>query len=116
MDDKNVFNERATFGLKANLAGLLCYAGVFISGFIFLVLERDNKFVRFHALQSTILFGILSVLKMAISIFPILGGLAASIISFVSFACWVLLMLTAYSGKVVKIPVFGDVAWAQVNK
>ena len=41
-------------GLSPNVAGLLCYVAGWITGIIFFVLERRNKFVRFHAAQSII--------------------------------------------------------------
>ena len=45
--------------LKPNVAGLLCYLGAWVSGIIFLIIERKNRVVRFHAMQSLITFGIL---------------------------------------------------------
>ena len=39
-------------GLKANIVGLLCYLGIWITGIIFLVIEKKSQFVRFHAAQS----------------------------------------------------------------
>ena len=49
----------STVDLEPNVAGLLCYVGGWISGVIFLLLEQKNKFVRFHAIQSIIVFGAL---------------------------------------------------------
>ena len=53
--------EKTSTGLTENVAGLLCYILGWITGIIFLILEPDNKFVRFHAIQSIIVFGIISV-------------------------------------------------------
>ena len=47
--------------LKPNVAGLLCYLGVWVTGIIFLIIERKNKLVRFHAMQSLVTFGILHI-------------------------------------------------------
>ncbi|UCH50751.1 MAG: hypothetical protein JSV54_06970, partial [Chloroflexota bacterium] len=44
----------STTGLEPNIAGLLCYVAGWISGIVFLVLERKNQFIRFHAMQSIV--------------------------------------------------------------
>jgi uncharacterized membrane protein len=41
-------------GLAANVAGLLTYILGPITGVLFLVLEKENRFVRFHAMQSVV--------------------------------------------------------------
>ena len=51
----------STTGLEPNVAGLLCYLGGWITGIVFLVIEQKNKFVRFHALQSIVTFGALTI-------------------------------------------------------
>ncbi len=48
--------------MKENVAGLICYAGFWVTGIIFLVIERKNKTVRFHAMQSLVVFGILNII------------------------------------------------------
>jgi len=53
---------KTSLDLDENMVGLLCYIGGWITGIIFLVLEKENKFVRFHALQSLLTFLPLSVL------------------------------------------------------
>ena len=57
---------KSSLGLDPNVAALLSYLGGFVSGIIIFVLEKDNKFVRFHAMQSLILFGALFVLQIAL--------------------------------------------------
>lgn len=47
---------------KPNVAGLLCYIGFWVTGIIFLVIEKKNKTVRFHAMQSLVVFGILNII------------------------------------------------------
>ena len=47
---------KTSVGLQANVAGLLCYLVGWITGLIFFLIEKENKFVRFHALQSLITF------------------------------------------------------------
>ena len=43
--------EKTSIGLTENVAGLLCYALGWISGIVFFLIEPENKFVRFHAIQ-----------------------------------------------------------------
>ena len=50
-------------GLQENVAGLLCYILGWVTGIIFLILEPENKFVKFHAIQSIIVFGALSIVS-----------------------------------------------------
>lgn len=51
-----------TTGLKPNVAGLLCYVGFWVTGIIFLFIERRDRLVRFHAMQSLVTFGILNII------------------------------------------------------
>ena len=53
--------KKTSTGLQENIAALLSYLGWWITGIVFLLLEPDNKFVRFHAIQSILLFGFIMV-------------------------------------------------------
>ncbi len=102
-------------GLSPNAAGLLCYLGGWITGIIFLILEQKNKWVRFHAAQSLVVFGAFSV---AVSIFgwiPIIGIAFSSILSIAAFILWIVLMVKAYQGTKFKLPWAGDLAEKQVG-
>jgi len=46
--------SKTALGIDENIEGLLCYVLGFITGILFLVLEKDNKFIRFHAMQSIV--------------------------------------------------------------
>ena len=48
-------------GLKENIAGVLCYVLGWVSGIVFLIIEPNNKFVRFHAFQSIIVFAAITL-------------------------------------------------------
>ena len=48
---------KSSTGLDAKVAGLLCYVVGWVTGLIFFLIEKENKFVRFHAMQSIIVFG-----------------------------------------------------------
>jgi uncharacterized membrane protein len=106
---------KTSLGLEENVEGLLCYVLGWLTGIIFVVLEKENKFVRFHAFQSIATFLILMVVGWIVrslgSIFAILGVL----IGILSFVLWILLMWKAYKGKMYKLPIVGDWAEKQVQ-
>ncbi|MEX0763271.1 MAG: DUF4870 domain-containing protein [Dehalococcoidia bacterium] len=106
-------------GLEPNIAGLLCYVFTWITGIVFLVLEKDDEYIRFHAWQS-IFFGVAWVvlwvfLTISIAILPgILGTLFGFfgwlIVGGGGLAIWLLLMFKAYQGEKWRLPVIGDIA------
>jgi uncharacterized membrane protein len=99
-----------TTSLAPNVAGMLCYLGVWITGIIFLVLEQKNKWVRFHAAQSLIVFGSLFLISGIIGWIPFIGHVFSTIIGIVGFILWIVLMVKAYHGEYYKLPVAGDIA------
>jgi uncharacterized membrane protein len=113
---------KTSTGIAANVAGLLCYLIGWISGLIFFLIEKENKFVRFHALQSMIVFGALFILNIAIGFFVgILAAMGAGflypllslfniLLAIAAFVLWILLMIKAYQGEKFKLPVVGDIA------
>src|SRR5690349_886391 len=100
---------KTSTGIQPNVAALLSYAFGFISGIIFFVIEKENKFVRFHALQSTILFGAIFALQFALPI-TIFLAIIIPLLSIASLVLCVILMLKAYQGEMFKLPVVGDLA------
>ena len=102
--------------------GLLSYVAGWITGLIFFLIEKENKFVRFHALQSMIAFGALFVLYFAIgmvmSMFAAMQAgalirllsLFNSLLGLIGLILWILLMIKAYQGEKFKLPVIGDIA------
>jgi len=100
----------STTGLEPNIAGLLCYLGGWITGIIFLVIEQKNKSVRFHALQSIVTFGLLTIASAFLSLIPFVGGFFGAVIGIVAFIMWIILMIKAYQGELYKVPAAGDVA------
>jgi uncharacterized membrane protein len=98
-------------GLDENVAAALAYGLGWITGIAFLLIERDNSFVRFHAMQSAIVFGTLCVAWLIGVSIPILGWLLSFIIiPPVSAALWLILMFKAYQGERFKLPIAGDMA------
>ena len=106
--------EKTSTGLTENVAGLLCYVLGWVSGIVFLIIESGNKFVRFHAFQSIIVFGILSLVGIAFSPIPYLGGFITWLASLIGFILWIVLIVMAAQGKKYKLPWAGNLAekWA----
>jgi len=100
---------KTSTGIQANAAALLSYLVGFISGIVFLVIEKENKFVRFHAMQSTIVSGSLFVLQIVLSFIPFLVMLSP-LVGLAGLALWIILMIKAYQGEMFKLPVIGDIA------
>ncbi len=119
-------------GMSANTAGLLCYLFTWITGIIFVLTEKKSTFVRFHAWQSIMTFGVLAVASLillipiyaivnrgevlsailAILIIALIGGL----IGLLSFILWIILMIQAKRGKMWKVPWAGHWAEKQASK
>ena len=106
---------KTALGLNENTEGLLCYSLTWLTGIIFLLLEKENKFVRFHAIQSFATFLSLSLLNylfMALSFETgdnVIVGLVG-LLSIFLFILWLLLMYKAYKGERFKLPIVGDFA------
>lgn len=98
-------------GLDQNVAATLAYIVGWVSGIVFLFVEPENKFVRFHAIQSIIVFGTLSLSWMIALSVPFLGwAVAFLVIPPVSAFLWLFLMYKAYQGERYKVPFAGDMA------
>ncbi len=108
--------EKTSTGLQENVAGLLCYVLGWVSGLVFILLEAENKFVRFHAMQSIIVFGILSIIGIVFGWIPWFGWVISSLVGLLCFVLWIVLMVKAYQGVMYKLPVAGDLAEKWLGK
>jgi len=107
---------KSSTGLNENVAGLLCYVLGWISGLVFVLLEQESKFVRFHAIQSIYVFGILNLVCIILGWIPIIGYVISVLIGVVAFALWIILMIKAYQGVQFKIKWAGDYAERWVSR
>ena len=116
--------EKTSSGLQENIAGILCY--IFgIASIFFLLTEKENKTVRFHAIQSLCLYvaifaiaivvGILCAIFIAIKL-GIISGLLWLVFVIGIFIVLVLLLIRTYQGNLWKLPVIGNMAakWAGI--
>ena len=110
--------EKTSTGLEENIAGLLCYVAWWVSGLIFYLIETENKFVRFHAMQSIIVFGFISIILIIFGWIPWFGWVIGPLIGGLAFVFWIVLMYKAYQGIMYKLPVVGDLAerWSSKPK
>ena len=106
---------KTSMGLEPNIAGLLCYVVGWVTGIIFLILEKENRFVRFHAMQSIVVFGTLTVVYIILGFIPFIGLVINWILSAGAFILWVVLMFKAYQGQTYKLPWAGNFAENQLK-
>ncbi len=115
----------ATAGMDENVAALVSYIAGWVTGLIFLLIDK-RPFVKFHAAQS-IAFCIaiipcwiaLWAVEFILAHIPIIGFLGLimfPIFSLLIFAVWILLMYKAYSHEMFKLPIIGDIVEKMVNK
>ncbi len=107
--------------MAENTAGLLCYIVGWITGIIFLVIDK-RPYVRFHAAQSIVVFGGLHIVSIVLSMFfgvsmfaTGFAGFSATwailgLINIVALVLWILLMIKAYQGERFRVPVAADLA------
>ena len=108
--------KNTSTGLEDNIVGLLCYLVWPVSGIIFLILEKENKFIRFHALQSIITIVALTIINFVLSFIPLIGWMLSPLVWLLGVALWVVLMVKAYQNETFKLPVIGDICEQQLNK
>ena len=101
---------KSSTGMQPNLAACLSYVLGWITGLIFYLIEKENKFVRYHAMQSIVTFAGLNVICMILMFIPIIGWILVPIVSLLSFGLWIILMIKAFQGEKFKVPYAGDIA------
>jgi len=98
--------KRSSTGLDENVAGLLCYLLGFVTGIVFLIVEKKSDYIKFHAKQSTITFLGIFVILVIFGWIPIIGLL----IWIFSLILWLVLMIKALQGKRYSLPIVGKIA------
>jgi len=121
-------------GMDPKVAAAISY--IWIVGLIFFFIEKDNKFVRFHAMQS-ILFGIANTVIMVVLMIvafvltfafgiggAMVGGAVGTLVSLLVWLVWllfwvigmalfiglILAAVKAYQGQKFKLPIIGNIA------
>jgi uncharacterized membrane protein len=130
---------KTSLGLDSNVGAMLCYIANFLCclglvlAVVFLFTEKDNRFVKFHAVQSLFLAGVQIGFAIVLGILGLILGLVLGMIHmgwiafflmwgfrlvlFAIFAViWIIAGIKAYGGQWYKLPLIGDWAWNTVNK
>jgi len=121
--------SKSSTGLDENIAALLSYIFGWVSGLVFFLIEKNSRFVRFHAMQSLILsggFGIIMFILWFVAIFLslivgyasnllgsliwLLGMLLISVISLGVLIGWVMCLVKAFNKEYFKLPFIGNYA------
>lgn len=105
-----------------NLVAALSYLLGFITGAVILLVEADDKYIRFHAMQSTIVFGGLFLLNIFVAVLfsqirflGVVANIIGTLITVLALVVWVVSMVRAYQGKVFKWPIVGNLAESKVK-
>ena len=106
-----------------NLVAALSYFLGFITGVVILLVEKDDKFIRFHAMQSTLVFGAIFVFDIilgavigAVPILNLINSLFNTLVFIVALIVWIVSMLKAFQGQMFKWPVVGNFAEKQIGR
>lgn len=102
-------------GLNSNLAAALAYLFGCLSGVVFLIVERKDPYVRFHAMQSTLTFLGVLVMALILGSLPLVGGLLNVLFSLAVALMWLVLMFKAFTGQRFKLPYVGEMAERQIR-
>jgi len=105
-----------------NLVAAISYLLGFITGIVILLVEKDDRYIRFHAMQSTVIFGGLFAIDILIGLIfgrivflGFLAYLASVLLSILAIIVWIVSMIKAYQGQMFKWPIAGDFAEKQVK-
>jgi uncharacterized membrane protein len=109
-------SEEKKSGLEPNIAAMIAYFFGWIGGLVFLLIEKENKFVRFAAMQSIIMNVAFTVIYIALSILiaviPGIGilSIVLSVFGLAYFVLVILLMVKAYKMEEWELPIVGQQA------
>ncbi|MEA1985690.1 MAG: hypothetical protein U9N13_08595 [Euryarchaeota archaeon] len=105
---------KTSIKLNENIVAVLCYVGMWMTGILFMLIEPDNKFVRFHALQSILVFLPLSIIVFMLGWIPYVGWLLADLAGFFSMFLLLVLVIMAWRGAKFKLPIVGKKAYEYI--
>ena len=114
-------SPKTVTGLPENTEAALTYLLGWLSGLLFLLIEKDNQKIRFHALQSIVMFGVIPLVFIILgsfSLVPIIGWLLIPLLPLLwiaVFILWLVLIVKAYQGEQLEIPVVGKFVKKQLN-
>jgi uncharacterized membrane protein len=117
---------RTPIELDENIAGVLCYALGWASGIYFIRKEKENKFIRFHAMQSIVAWGgitivllVMFIISRVFKFIPFLNiilFIIAWLLGLALVILWMVLMSKAYGGERYKLPWAGNFSEKQLSR
>ena len=130
---------KTSLGLDSNVGAMLCYIANFVCclglvlAIVFLFTEKENRFVKFHAIQSLFLAGVQIVVGIVVGLLGLILGMVLdmvhmallawflvlglrAILFLIFIAIWILAGIKAYGGQWYKLPLIGDQAFNIANK
>ncbi len=99
-----MLKKSSSTGLDENIANFMAYLLGWVSGLILLLVEQNNASVRYHAAQSVVIFGGLTILGLLVPVLPVIGGVLMGLIGILSLGLWIVLMVTALMEKAPRLP------------
>ena len=114
--------SKTSLKLGENTEAALCYLLLWLSGIILYLVEKENKTVRFHAMQSILVFLPLNIIMIIVAVpqwllplynIPLVFNMLAGISWFlriVLIVLWILFVFSAYQGQKFKIPIISGIA------
>ena len=109
-------NGRSSLNMNENIAAPIAYMFGWLSGLILFLVEKESRFVRFHALQSLLFFGGMSLILGVLGRIPVVGWVFAIIGGILAFGFWIIGMVNAYRGELYRFPIVGDFAARQIRE
>ena len=126
-------------GLDSNVAAMLCYIANFLCciglvlAIVFLITEKENRFVKFHAVQSLFLIALQLVVGFIVNVLFLVVSLALDLVHMgwaggllvlglriilllIFVILWIIAGVKAFGGQWYKLPIIGEFAWKTVNK
>jgi uncharacterized membrane protein len=125
--------------LDSNVGAMLCYIANFLCclglvlAIVFLFTEKENRFVKFHAVQTLYLIALQIVAGIVVGILGAIVALVLNMVNmellgwilvlclrfllfFIFIVFWIIGGIKAYGGQWYKLPIIGDLAWKSVNQ
>lgn len=102
--------------MDENVTALLAYLLGWVSGLVVYLLEKENRYVRFHAMQSILTFGAITLLGILLGAIPLLNSFLLPILNLLAIVLWIVLMVKAWQHETVRLPVVAGFADEMMKK
>jgi len=111
------FNKKSSTGMEPKVAVLISHVGFLIgagwlSGLIIYLLEKENRFVKFHAMQSIVIGAaeVIGYIIAAILTVVVIGAFCFPIIWIAALVIRIIILMKANNGEYYMFPGFGKLA------